>query len=82
MEKRGFENPVLLIKWNSFHAEAKNYYPSKIIKNKEGRKTLIISATNKMAGVAFAYVKKDLLYSINTVHLFHEISDIILTKSE
>ncbi len=82
MEKRGFENPALLIKWNSFHVEAKNYYPSRIIKNKEGRGTLIISPANKMAGVAFAYVKKDLLYSINTVHLFREISDIILAKSE
>lgn len=80
MEKRGFENPNLLINWNSFHTEAKNYLPSKIIHNKDGSKTLFVTPVNKMAAIAFPYTKQDLLYSINTIHLFKEISDIALVK--
>ena len=80
MEKRGFDNPAFLIQWKSFHRDAKNYLPSRMVHNKDGKKTLFVLPENKMAGVAFAYIKKDLLYAINIIHLFREVSDIALVK--
>lgn len=82
MEKRGFENPNILLNWNSFHIESKNYFPSRIITNNSGKKILVITPENKMAGIKFAYIKQDLLLSLRERYLFREISDIILAKME
>lgn len=78
--KRGFENPSLVLKWNTFHPKASEFFPI-ALKNGhiESQKILYLKPQNKMASISFSYIKQELLYSLNTLHGFQEIKDIILS---
>ena len=82
---RGFDDPSIVLKWQTFHPKAQDFFPTSLKPlygdYESPYRILYLQPQNKMAAVTFTYIKHELLYSLNLLHGFTYIKDITLSKS-
>lgn len=76
---RGFDDPNLIQKWETFHPQANGFFPVRIHKVSQTHSILYIKPQTKMAGVTFGFIKTELLYALHLQGYAH-IKEVALAK--